>query len=66
MTFYYFCQKRSVFGHKIWILIINHFYGFLWLSTNPATIPVVHLISDISDHNVKISQFNELKIQVIF
>ena len=36
MTFYGFGQKRSIFyGHKILIIISYHFYGFLWLRTNP-------------------------------
>ena len=25
----------AFYSHKIWILIIYHFYGFLWLRTNP-------------------------------
>ena len=24
----------AVYGHKIWIIISYHFYGFLWLRTN--------------------------------
>ena len=40
MTFYGFGQKRSIFmtfyGHKTLIIISYHFYGFLWLRTNPA------------------------------
>ena len=26
----------AFYSHKIWILIIYHFYGFLWLRTNPV------------------------------
>ena len=33
----------AFYSHKIWILIIYLFYGFLWLRTNPALPKKSHL-----------------------